>query len=121
MRVRKLTPSGDYSFGNSEQDFWIDQPEAVAQNVQTSLLLWVGEWYLDINQGTPYMQGVLGKYSQQVADTIIEDRVLSVDGVTDIENFQSTLDPNARSLAIEFNLNTIFGPTTVQIANYANY
>lgn len=120
-RVRKLTGTGDYSFGNSGQDFYINQPEVVGQNVKTRLLLWLGEWYLDINQGTPYMQGILGKYSQQVADTIIQDQVLGTEGVTGIENFQSTLDPDARELLITFDLNTIFGPTAVQIANYANY
>lgn len=120
-RVRKLSPSGDYLFGNSLSDFYINEPAVVGQNVETRLLLWLGEWYLDISQGTPYMQGILGKYSQEQADTIIQDEVLSTDGVVGIQNYQSIFDPDNRQLSINFNLDTIYGPTEVQIANYANY
>lgn len=121
MRVRKMTASGDYSFGNNQLDFYKDTPEAVGQNVQTSLLLWLGEWYLNTDLGTPYMQGILGKYSQEVANTTIQDQILNVDGVTNISDFQSIIDPDTRSLSVTCSIDTIFGPTQVQVANYANY
>ncbi len=121
MRYRKLTSDGDYSFGNGQLDFYRDVPEAVAQAVKTRLLLWLGEWFLNIEDGTPFMQGILGKYSKTVADTTIQDRVLSTQGVIDIENYVSVLDPDTRSFSVQFDLNTIYGPTAVQVANYANY
>lgn len=121
MRYRKLTADGDYSFGNSQLDFYRDVPEAVGQSVQTRLLLWLGEWFLNVDDGTPYMQGILGKYSQQVADTTIQDRVRDTTGVVDIENYESIKDADNRSLSVQFDLNTIYGPTSVEIANYANY
>ncbi len=121
MRVRKLTADGDYSFGNSQADFWINDPAGIGQNVKTRLLLWLGEWYLDISLGTPYMQGILGKYSKQIADTTIQDQVLSTFGVTDIRNYTSTLDPDTRELSVQFTIDTIFGPTQVQMENYVTY
>lgn len=121
MRYRKLTNTGDYSFGNGQMDFYRDVPEAVGQAAETRLLLWLGEWFLDIAEGTPYMQGILGKYSVDVANTTIQDRVLGTQGLTDIKNYVSELDPDTRALSVEFSIDTIFGPTTVQIANYVNY
>lgn len=121
MRYRKLDSLGDYLFGNGQIDFWKDTPNAVAQSVQTRLQLWLGEWFLNIEEGTPFMQGILGKYSKDVADTTIKDRVLDTDGVTSIDSYESTIDPDTRSLSVTIKINTIYGPTEVQVANYANY
>lgn len=121
MRYRKLSPSGDYSFGNGQQDFYRDVPEAVGQACKTRLLLWLGEWFLDTEEGTPYMQGILGKYSIDVANTTIQDRAGGTQGLTDITNYVSTIDPDSRGFSVEFSIDTIYGPTQVQVANYANY
>ncbi len=121
MRYRKLTSDNDYTFGNGQLDFYRDVPEAVAQSVMTRLLLWLGEWFLDINEGTPYMQGILGKYSKSTADVTIQDRVLTTPKVVDIQNYESIKDPENRSLSVQFDLDTIYGPSKVQVSNYANY
>jgi hypothetical protein len=121
MRYRKLDANGDYTFGNGQLDFYRDEPAAVGQSVLTRLLLWLGEWYLNIDSGTPYMQGILGKYSKDVADTTIQERVLATDNVTDILNYESSIEPNKRDMSVSFDLDTAFGPTTVEVTNYANY
>lgn len=121
MRYRKLSPTGDYTFGAGQLNFLANTPETVAQAVQTSLLLWLGEWYLDLNAGTPYMEGVIGKHSKQTADATLVSRITQVQGVTSLENFTSTIDPDTRKYtSISAKLNTIHGATQLQIANYAN-
>lgn len=121
MRYRKLAPGGDYTFGNSERDFYRDVPEAVGQACQTRLLLWLGEWFLDIEEGTPFMQGILGKHTQSEADVTIQDRALGTQGLTDVTNYASSIDPETRNITAQFDIDTIYGPTSVQVANYANY
>lgn len=121
MRYRKLSPTGDFMFGNGQEDLWRDVPEAVGQAVRTRLLLWLGEWFLDIEAGTPFMQGILGKYSQTTADVTIQDRVLGTQGLTDIQNYVSAIDPDTRRMTVQFDVDTIYGPTQVQLENYANY
>ncbi len=121
MRYRKLSPTGDYTFGGGELDFYRDNPEAVAQSVQTRLLLWLGEWFLNIDSGTAVMQGILGKKTKQSADATIQDRVLTTTGVVDIENYVSEIDETTRAISISFDLNTIYGPTKVQVENYKNF
>lgn len=121
MRYRKLTADGDYSFGNGQLDFYRDVPQAVGQSVQTRLLLWLGEWFLNIDEGTPFMLGVLGKKTKESADVTIQERILSTEGVTDLNDFESLIDPNTRAMTMETNIDTIYGPTRVEIDNYANY
>lgn len=121
MRYRKLTPSNDYSFGNGQLDFYRDVPEAVGQSVKTRLRLWLGEWFLNIDDGTLYLQGVLGKYSLEQANVTIQNRVVTTTGVTDLSDYESTLNPDTRDMVAEFSIDTIFGPTKVQVQNYANY
>lgn len=121
MRMRKLTASGDYSFGNGQNDFYRDVPEAVAQAVQTRLLLWVGEWFLNIESGTPWMTGILGKKTKSLADATIQDRILNTEGVVSIENYDSEIDGETRHMTVSCELNTIYGPTALDFENYANY
>lgn len=124
MRYRKLTADNDYQFGNGQLDFWRDVPEAVGQSAQTRLLLWLGEWYLNTASGTPWLQGALGKFSLAEADSTIQQRILgSTDEqgtptVTGIATYESTLDPDTRSMNVQTTLDTIYGPTPLQIENY---
>lgn len=121
MRYRKLTADGDYSFGNGQQDFYRDVPEAVGQSVLTRLLLWLNEWYLNIDDGTPYMTGILGKHSKTTADVTIQERITTTTGITDISNYTSVIDPQNRDMTVSVDLDTIYGPTKLQVENYANY
>lgn len=121
MRYRKLSPTGDYVFGGNLANFYINVPAAPGQAVQTRLQLWQGEWFLDNTVGTPYPQGVLGKHSQQMADTTVQDQVLNTQGISDIASFQSTLNRVTRGYSVTLSVDTIYGTTQVQMQNYLNY
>lgn len=118
MRYRKLSEDGeDYQFGNSQNDFWRDTPEAVGQAAETRLLLFLGEWFLDLTEGTPYLQGILGKHSQEVADLTIQDRIAGTQDLTQISAYSSTLDREIRYMSVSATIDTIYGPTDLTIEN----
>ena len=121
MRYRILDSNNDYSFGNGAQDFYYDVPDAVGQAVQTGLMLWLGEWYLDVTQGMPWIQGVLGIQSQAVADATIQNQVVNTQGVTDISSYASQFNNQLRTASVQLSIDTIYGPTTVNLANYRLY
>lgn len=121
MRYRKLSPTGDYTFGSGLLNFYINSPDAVAQAVKTSLLLWLNEWYLNLDDGTPYMEGVIGKHNQETADATLRNRIMKVQGMVSIQDFQSTIDPDNRTYTLSATLNTIYGVTQLQVQNYANF
>lgn len=117
MTVRKLSPLGDFQFGNSQLDFESNTPAAVAQVVKTSLLLWLGEWYLDVTVGMPWIQGVLGKHNRSTADVTVQDYILNVQGVTSIESYESIEQSDPRKYEASGRINTVYGPTAVNVEN----
>lgn len=122
MRYRRLSPSGDYTFGSGQLNFLINTPSAVGQVVQTSLKLWLGEFYLNVNAGMPYIEGVFGYHSQAEADATIKAYIGQQQGVVSIANFESVINPNTRKYTvISCTINTLYGQTQVQMQNEVNF
>ncbi len=112
MRYRTLSATGDYVFGQGTIEFLVDSPEAVAQAVQTRLLLMTGEWFLDSTEGTPYNTEILGEHTQGLYDQAIKERILDTPGVVAIIEYVSVVDQN-RNLIVAATISTQYGPTTV--------
>lgn len=113
-RVRTLSPTGDYTFGQSAANFLANSPDMVAQNIKTRLGLWLGEWFVDTREGTPWKQQVLGKGTVAVYDLAIRTRVLQTEGVVAVTQYQSNYNPDDRSLSVSMTVDTIYGETTVE-------
>lgn len=109
MRYRRLDANGDYTFGQGSANFLIDTPECVGQSVLTRLLLWRGEWFLDVTSGMPWATAVLGKNTLPLYDSAIRARVLDTAGVTSIVSYTSSLDTEQRALTVSMTINTQFG------------
>lgn len=107
MKYRQLDNLGDYSIGA----FYTDIPQAVAQAVQTRLRLFAGEWFLDTTDGTPWRTEVLGKYTRETYDTVIQQRILSTPGVVGIATYASTFDGDRRALTVSATIDTVYGQT----------
>jgi hypothetical protein len=116
MRYRKLSEDGDYTFGNGQANFFKDTPAAVGQAAKTRLMLWLGEWFLNVEEGTPYLQGVIGKHNEQTREAVMRARVLGTEGLTSITNYESIIDPDNRKLNLSVAVDTIYGETTIQTA-----
>lgn len=109
MRIRAATASGDYAFGQSQANFLVNSPAAVALLVQYRLELFEGEWFLDVTDGTPYVTEVLGTGTKSLYDLAIQARILSTPGVSEIVNYSSDLNPHNRKLTVNVTINTIYG------------
>ena len=122
MRYRQLSSTGDSTFGSGNSPFLVDSPATVAQAIQTSLLLWQGEWFLDNTVGVLYLSanpvnpGVLGAHTQSTQAAIIRAAILGVQGVVDIESFSANLNPVTRVFeSVSAGVDTIYGTTTVTV------
>lgn len=113
MRYRKLSATGDYSFGHQQGDFFRDQPEAVAQAIKTRLALQTGEWWLDKTEGTPWMDSILGAHTQSTRDPVIQQRILRTPGVLSIDTYNSYLDAQ-RVFNVAAVVTTIYGTASIQ-------
>lgn len=115
MRYRKQTADGDMVFGNGDLDFYINNPEAVGQAVETRLRLWLGEWFLNITDGTQYQTNVLGTGKFESAPPVIRQRILETEGVTEIVSFDAIINADNRKLTIRSTINTIYGQTNIEV------
>ncbi|CNL24395.1 Uncharacterised protein [Yersinia frederiksenii] len=113
MRYRREDENGDYTFGQGNNTFLIDSPEAVAQAVKTRFELWRGQWFLDLTEGTPYIQSVLGKQRSDVYILAIRERILDTQGVNSIVDFKTNYTGDTRRVTFTATIDTIYGTTTV--------
>lgn len=109
MINRKEDENGDYVFGTGD-DFYRNEPAAVALAVWTRLKLWKGEWFLDKTAGTDWYGEVLGKrQASKRADMEIRKRILGTTGVKSILEYSSVFDGEARVFHVTATLDTIYG------------
>ena len=112
MKSRKLSSTGDYTFGLNESNF-ITEVDAITQNIKTKLLLFREEWWEDLGDGIPLFQDVLGAYnlqsSQMALERLCDSRIIEVDGVLSVKSVNAIIDDINRSVYIEFEVDTIYG------------
>lgn len=92
----------------------ITDAERVRQNIEIKLKLWRGEWFLDEEFGTPYMESILGKQVTLVgAVAAIKASILEVSDVNSITEFSYNFIRSERRLAVEFTADTSYCLITV--------
>ena len=84
--------------------------DKVRQNVLVKLRLWQGEWFLDTEFGTPYIDQILGKQiSLAGAVAALKKSILEVSDVHRITSIKYSFDRSARSLSVDFECSTPYG------------
>jgi hypothetical protein len=101
--------TGDLAISNLDLSM-VAGAERVSQQLQIKLKLWRGEWFLDTEFGTPYLQDVLGKrMSLNGAVASIKKSIMEVEGVQMIETFDYNFNRKTRMLDIQFSATTPYG------------
>ena len=103
MRYRKLTDTGDYSFGNNTWDY-IDGVEAVALAIKSKVLLFYGEWWEDISIGIPMFQSIIGQVSidnvTMALQNLLTKRIMEVEQVISVDDMQVETNRERRSVHV---------------------
>lgn len=112
MIYRRIDADGDYTFGQGKYNFVKDK-EAVAQAIRTNLLLLYGEWFEDLEFGTPLFQKVLNQRNndegRRAVEVVVRERVLTTKGVIQINEFSTEYDVASRSYKVTMNVDTEYG------------
>lgn len=111
VRYRKIDDAGDAVFGGGQDSFWVNVPDAVAQAISTRLLLLTGEYFLDVAEGTPWRQSILGAGTTSTYDAVLRARILGTQGANQMLSYSSS--KVGRALSVTAQVNTIYGPVTV--------
>ena len=83
----------------------------VAQHVRTRLLFYLGEWFANLNSGTPWLQEVFVKpFNPSLVENIIKSRIANTPELKSITEFTMELpDPAVRQLKVSFSAETEYG------------
>jgi hypothetical protein len=112
MKYRPLGPDGDYTVG---VPFLTNSPACVGQAVQTRLLLYLAEWFLDTTDGTPWFQSIVGRHPNTDPNSFVKQRIIETPNVTSIVSFTGAYDGPSRKYTMTSVINTAYGITTVTI------
>lgn len=103
MKYRKLTPTGDYSFGNGLRDF-VEGDEALAQAVKTRILLFYNEWWEDLTSGIPMFQSILGQVDDKnvslALQSLLTKRIKEFTQVKNVRFEDVTINRITRGLSL---------------------
>ena len=88
----------------------INGADKVAQQIKITLLAFLGEWFLDVTFGVPYLEEILVKSPRlAVVETILRSHINNVPHVLRLETFAMDWDRAARNLSVNFVAQTDYG------------
>jgi len=91
----------------------INGADKVAQQIKITLLAFLGEWFLDVTFGVPYLEEILVKNPHMAAiETILRSHITDVPHVLRLESFALDWDRARRNLGVNFVAITDYGPIT---------
>lgn len=99
---------------------WTSGPDAVCQGIRIALAMIRGEWFIDLDEGVPYLERegidpalvLLGqKFNIEKARAAMRPEILKVPGVKEIISLDPTFNTSTRALTITFKVSTVFGDT----------
>ena len=116
ITYRKLDANGDPLWGQGQVNF-VSDIDAVAQAIGTRLRLLSGEWWENLNAGTPLFQSMLGASgstsNQEVITFVLKQRILGTPYVLSVSNVATKYDGTKRSFAFSCNVQTQFGTLSI--------
>ncbi len=106
MQEQDLLLEGNHDLKIIDFDLQLTKDEQIiAQRVKQALLLFKGEWFLDIDAGVPYYENILGqKKDLDTIRAIYVSTIRSVKGVKDLTELNIEYDNNVRTISINFTI-----------------
>lgn len=116
MTVRRLdTDTGDIV---TQGEQFLTEREEIAQTIRTRLALFLGEYFRNITDGTPWYEQILGKgASRDTAEAVLRNRIAQTTGVVRLVSFSSDFDLNTRKLSVSAGVLTTYGLAEVDYSN----
>lgn len=92
----------------------VDGVDAIEQDLQQQLQVWLGEWFLDTTIGIPYRQQILVKNPNlDIVQAILVNAAVNVPGVQVINETEFAYEPTNRVLDVQMQGQTSNGQTIV--------
>ncbi len=99
---------------------WSSGPAGITQGIKIACLIIRGEWFLDLEEGVPYLenrevtagQAILGgRFNKTKALAAYRRAILAAPGTNEIISLEVQFDPVTRRMQVDFEVKTVFGDT----------
>lgn len=112
MTVRRLDDDGDIV---TQGDIFITERDEIAQTIKTRLRLFLGEYFRDITDGTPWYQQILNKQTtMEIREARLRERISNTPGVKMLTSFSTNFDLDSRTYTVTASVLTQYGLIEVQ-------
>lgn len=89
---------------------FVDGADRIAQQINTALLAFLGEWFLDTTFGVPYFEDVLVKSPDRASiEAIFRTRIRAVPGVNRVRALDLQIERQLRVLRVAYDADTAAG------------
>ena len=87
--------------------------EDVIQHIRQRLLAFRGEWFLDLAEGLPWFEEILGKPQNiETVEALLKERIQGSPGVDELTAFAiSPVDTQERAIRVDFSVRMVSGET----------
>jgi len=111
LTVRKIDENGDIV---TQGSMFLTGREEIEQTIKTRLRLFLGEYFRDITDGTPWFEQILGKGTTLSArEAALRNRIVRTPGVVRLTSFSTNFDLNTRTYSVTAGALTTYGLITV--------
>lgn len=91
--------SGDIVTSGDDQ--FVTGKESTLHGLAHRLKMFLGEFFLDISDGTPWFQSILGKNPQDIAEINLKQRIITSPDVVGITRFEFSSNAIERKISID--------------------
>ena len=106
----KLNRTHDLDLSSGDLDLFTRVEDLAVQQVKINLLVYKGEWFLDVDKGVPYLQEIFGdRNTKAAADSNIKYTILNTDNIQSILSYKSSINSLNRTLLVESSARTNSG------------
>lgn len=95
------TAEGDWDVSSGDLRKTPDTSTLVVQGLSQNLQFWRGEWYLNILEGVPYFEAVIGqKFDRSLQTSIFRQACAKTLGVASVDALVLAFDGPTRALSV---------------------
>ncbi len=81
----------------------VDQADGIRQHLAQRLKTFMGEWFLDLRVGVPYLQQVMVKNPDPVIlDSVFKAEIINTPGIVELLEFDLAINAGTRELKLFF-------------------
>jgi hypothetical protein len=106
MKVAGITSGGDWIFGRGKASYK-NQSSAIRQNLLTRLRSFKNDWFLDVDNGTDWIDIFGSRNNRSRITNAVVEVVLSTEGVRSLDSINIT-NKNSREINISFTYTDVY-------------